>query len=85
MVDSHPWKNFYTVIDPLVSGGMTRHDQLCRMTADEVDIVAKAYQLRLPHNPSNEEKIALILLHERQPYTAPVQLVHHSLCNRSTL
>ena len=85
MVDSHPWKNFYTVVDPMLPGGMTRHDQLSRMTADEIDIVAKAYQLRLPHNPSSKEKIALILLHERQPYTSPVQPIHYFSCRKNTL
>ena len=52
---------------------------------DEIDIVAKAYQLRLPHNPSSKEKIALILLHERQPYTSPVQPIHYFSCRKNTL
>lgn len=76
MVELNPWKHFYTVIDPLVKGGLTRQSQLSKMLSEELDVIVNAYRIQLPHNPNNQEKIALILLHEQQPYTEPIQLIY---------
>lgn len=76
MVDINPWKHFYTVVDPLQKCGITRQAQLSKMLAEEINAIINAYQIHLPPNPTNQEKIALILNHEQQPYTDPIQLIY---------